>query len=59
VHYRVYKLETPSGGIVKGKDIEADDDRQALQEAAQDEDCPICEVWQGTNKIGTIDEDDG
>jgi hypothetical protein len=50
-------LETAAGGIVKGKDIEANDDREALQEAAEDEDCPICEVWQGTNKIGMIDEE--
>jgi hypothetical protein len=53
-HYRVYKLAKPEGGIVKGKDVEAPDDHEAMQEAVADEDCPICEVWQGTKKVGSI-----
>ena len=54
-HYRVYKLREPKGRIVKGKDLHASDDQQAMQEAQDDEDCPICEVWQGTKKVGSID----
>lgn len=54
-HYRVYKLNGPNGRIVKGKDVEAADDSEAMQEADNDEDCPVCEVWQGAKKVGTID----
>ena len=54
-HYRVYKLRTRAGGIVKGKDVMAPDDQTAIQEARDDEDCPICEVWTGTKRVGSID----
>jgi hypothetical protein len=54
-HYRVYKLREPGGRIVKGKDIEAPDDREAMQEAGDDEDCPVCEIWQGATKVGSIE----
>ncbi len=53
-HYRVYKLNEPEGRIVKGKDVNAADDQQALEQADKDEDCPVCEVWQGTKKVGDI-----
>jgi len=53
-HYRVYKLARPDGGIVKAKDVEAPDDAKALRQAAADDDCPICEVWQGAKKVGGI-----
>ncbi len=52
--YRVYKLTEPEGRIVKGKDVNAEDDQQAMEQADQDEDCPVCEVWQGTKKVGEI-----
>ena len=57
-HYRVYKLNKPratGGKIVNGKDVLAPDDQQAMHEACEDPDCPICEVWQGTKKVGTIE----
>lgn len=54
-HYRVYKLRGPQGRIVKGKDVEASDDRDAMEQAQADDDCPVCEVWQGTKKVGSID----
>jgi hypothetical protein len=53
-HYRVYKLAEPQGPILKGKDVEAPDDDQAIQQAIADEDCPVCEVWQGVKKVGSI-----
>ena len=55
-HYRVYKLDGPNGGILKGKDMQAEDDAQAMHEACEDPDCPVCEVWQGTRKIGSIED---
>jgi hypothetical protein len=54
-HYRVYKLDRPKGRIVKGKDVHAANDVEAMHEAAEDEDCPVCEVWQGTSKIGSVE----
>jgi hypothetical protein len=53
-HYRVYKLSERDGGIVKGKDVVAPDDPEAMQAAVEDEDCPVCEVWQGTKKVGSV-----
>lgn len=53
-NYRVYKLTTHKGGIVKGKNIEVADDSEAMQKARADSDCPICEVWQSARKIGLI-----
>jgi hypothetical protein len=54
-HYRVYKLKTPRGRIVKGKDLHAEDNAAAMALAEADEDCPVCEVWQGAKKVGEID----
>ena len=53
-HYRVYKLDERDGRIAKGKDVEAIDDANAIKQAEEDEDCPVCEVWQGTKQVGTI-----
>lgn len=54
-HYRVYKLAEPDGRIVKGKDLHAEGDLAALREAEADPDCPVCEVWQGAKKVGSVD----
>ena len=54
-HYRLYKLATRDGRIVKGKDIDAADDAEAMREAESDDDCPVCEVWTGTKKVGSVD----
>jgi hypothetical protein len=53
-HYRVYKLAEPDGKILKGKDLLAPDDKAAVREAEEDADCPVCEVWQGPKKVGSI-----
>jgi hypothetical protein len=54
-HYRVYKLDAPRGRIIKGKDLEAGNDAEAMHEACADPDCPVCEVWRGAKKVGSID----
>ena len=54
-HYRVYKIASEKGGIIKGKDVEAADDAEAMRKAEIDDDCPVCEVWQSTRKIGSIE----
>jgi hypothetical protein len=52
-HYRVNKLAKPDGAVVKSKDILANNDRQAVQTAREDEDCPVCEVWHEGKKVGS------
>ena len=54
-HYRVYKLSDAKGRIVNGKDVFAEDDSEALDKAEQDQDCPVCEVWQGTKMVGSVE----
>jgi hypothetical protein len=53
-HYRVYKLRAEKGRIVKGKDVEASDDVRAMARAIADPDCPVCEVWRGSEKVGEV-----
>lgn len=53
-HYRINKVAKPGGAVVKRKDILANDDRQAMQRAERDEDCPICDVLHAGKKIGSI-----
>ena len=53
-HYRVNKLAKPNGVIVKKKDILASDDREAVQAAREDDDCPVCDVWRAGEKVGSV-----
>ena len=53
-HYRVNKLAKPGGAVVKAKDILARDDKEAVQTAREDPDCPVCDVWQAGTKVGAI-----
>lgn len=53
-HYRVNKLAKPGGMIVKTKDILAAHDRQAVQTAKEDTDCPTCDVLRDGKKVGSI-----
>ena len=53
--YRVNKLTRPDGVIVKKKHILAVSDKQAVQDARESDDCPVCDVVRddGT-KVGQI-----
>ena len=53
-HYRINKLAKPGGIVVKKKDMLAPSDRQAIQEAADSDDCPICDVFRDGQKVGSI-----
>jgi hypothetical protein len=53
-HYRVNKLAKPGGAVIKKKDVLASDDRQALQDAAESDDCPVCDVFRDGQKVGSI-----
>jgi hypothetical protein len=53
-HYRVNKLAKRGGVVIKKKDILAANDSQAVQQAAESEDCPICDVMKDGETIGRI-----
>ena len=53
-HYRINKVAKPNGAVVKKKDILAHNDKEALNVAATDEDCPICDVYHAGAKVGSI-----
>jgi hypothetical protein len=53
-HYRVNKLTTAGGAVIKRKDILANDDREAVARVQDDVDCPICDVWRDGVKVGSI-----
>jgi hypothetical protein len=53
-HYRLNKVTEPGGKVVKRRDTLAADDRQAIEVARQDPDCPVCEVWREGQKVGAI-----
>jgi hypothetical protein len=53
-HYRINKLAKPGGVVVKKKDVLASNDAQAVKEAAESDDCPICDVLRNGEKVGSI-----
>ena len=52
--YRVNKLAKPNGVVVKKKHFLADSDRQAVRQAEDSEDCPICDVLRDGKTVGQI-----
>ena len=53
-HYRINKLAKAGGVIVKKKDVLAPNDKQAVAEAAESDDCPVCEVLRDGEVVGVI-----
>jgi len=53
-HYRVNKLAKAAGVVVKTKDVLAPNDKQALQDARADPDCPVCDVYRAGEKVGSV-----
>ena len=52
--YRVNKLAKPGGVVVKKKDILAHSDHEAVKQAENSSDCPICDVLRDGEKVGQI-----
>ena len=52
--YRVDKLAKPGGVIIKKKHILALSDAQAVRQAKESPDCPICDVLRNGEKVGQI-----
>jgi hypothetical protein len=53
-HYRINKLARPGGIVVKKKDVLASDDAQAVRDAADSDDCPVCDVFRDGQKVASI-----
>ena len=53
-HYRIHKVNRPGGIVLKKKDVLAVSDRDAVQKAADSEDCPVCEVLKDGQQVGSI-----
>jgi hypothetical protein len=53
-HYRINKLTKPGGVIVKKKDELANSDKEAVRNAADSDDCPVCDVFRDGEKVGQI-----
>ena len=52
--YRIDKLAKHGGAVVKKKHILATSDTQAVREARESPDCPICDVLRNGEKVGQI-----
>lgn len=52
--YRIDKLAKRGGTVIKKKHILAHSDRQAVQQAEESDDCPICEVLRDGESVGQI-----
>jgi len=52
--YRVNKLAKPHGAVIKKKHILARSDADAVQQAEDSPDCPICDVLRDGETVGQI-----
>jgi hypothetical protein len=52
--YRIDKLARLGGMVVKRKHILAGSDRQAVAQAEDSDDCPICDVMRDGEKVGQV-----
>lgn len=52
--YRVDKLAKAGGVVIKKKHILAQSDSQAVAQAEQSDDCPICDVVRDGRTVGQI-----
>ena len=52
--YRINKVATPGGTVLKKKDVLASTDREALRRAEESDDCPVCDVLRNGEHVGSI-----
>ena len=52
--YRINKVTKPGGHVLKKKDVLAKSDKEAVQKAADSQDCPVCEILKDGQQIGSI-----
>jgi hypothetical protein len=52
--YRINKLAKPGGEVVKKTHVLANSDSQAVKEARDSDDCPVCDVLRDGTRVGSI-----
>lgn len=52
--YRIDKLAKPGGVVVRKKHILAVSDAQAVRQAGDSLDCPVCDVMRDGQRVGQI-----
>lgn len=52
--YRIDKLTKPGGKVIKKKHILATSDKQAVEDARDSDDCPVCDVLRDGKTVGEI-----
>lgn len=52
--YRVNKLAKPGGIVLKKKHILAASDHQAVKQAEESPDCPVCDILRDGETVGQI-----
>lgn len=52
--YRIDKLAKRYGAVIKRKHILAPSDAEAVREAEESEDCPICDVLRDGKMVGQV-----
>jgi hypothetical protein len=52
--YRVDKLAKRGGAVIKKKHILASSDREAVEQAEDSTDCPICDVLRDGERVGQV-----
>jgi len=52
--YRIEKLAKHGGAVIKRKHILAQSDRNAVRQAEESEDCPICDVLRDGALVGQV-----
>ena len=52
--YRINKVSTVGGNVIKKRDVLASNDREAVETAKQSADCPVCEVLRDGRPVGVV-----
>jgi hypothetical protein len=52
--YRINKVASPGGPVLKKRDVLAASDQHAMQAAGESSDCPKCEVLRDGQPVGSI-----
>ena len=52
--YRIDKLTKPGGAVIKKKHVLAASDKEAVEQAADSSDCPVCDVLRDGQQVGSI-----
>jgi len=52
--YRIEKLARHNGTVIKKRDILAAADRDAVKQARESDDCPVCDVLRDGKLVGQV-----